>query len=256
MRICTWNVNGIRSCRTKGFLDWLAEEAPDVVCLQETKARPDDLGDDLLSPPGYRTHWASAEKRGYSGVAFFVREKTEVKRVEVGLGRPEFDSEGRTLIADLGDFLLVNCYFPNSQREHARLPHKLAFNATLAERLEAERSSGREIVLCGDFNAAHTEIDLANPKQNVDNAGFLPEERAWVTEMLGRGWVDVFRERHPGEKGHYTWWTFRSGARERNIGWRLDYFLTTPGIAARVRGVENLTGIMGSDHCPVRLDLR
>lgn len=254
MRIVTWNVNGIRACGKKGFLDWLRDESPDAVCLQEIKALPEQVPPELREPEGYHAYWAPAERKGYSGVALFSKKKPEA--VELGLGEPEFDCEGRTLIADYGRFVLATSYFPNSQREHARLPYKLAYDAALEARLEAFRAEGREVIVCGDFNAAHEEIDLANPKQNVKNAGFLPEERAWVTHMLELGWQDVFRDRHPGENGHYTWWTYRMNARARNIGWRLDYFLCTPGIAAKVKDVVNLTEVQGSDHCPVRLDLK
>lgn len=253
MRIVTWNVNGIRSATDKGLLDWLEREKPDLLCLQETKAQPDQLDPGLLAPKGYRSWFLSAEKKGYSGVALYARE--EPAAVVLGMGKPEFDSEGRTATADFGRFAVVNCYFPNSQREHTRLPYKLAFDAAILEYCQRLRKAGKEVVLCGDFNAAHTEIDLANPKENEENAGFLPEERAWVDEILGKGYVDVFRERHPGQKGHYTWWTFRANARARNIGWRLDYFLVSKGLAGKASRVEHLTEVKGSDHCPVRLTL-
>lgn len=250
--ICTWNVNGLRACAKKGFTDWLAAEAPDVLCLQETKARPEQVTPLVSAPKGYRTLFAPAKKPGYSGTAMYTRRPGTLS---AGLDLSDFDDEGRTVIGDFDAFVVLGCYFPNSQPEHGRLPYKLAYDEAVAARCRELRSRGREVVICGDFNAAHTEIDLANPKQNEDNAGFLPEERAWVTAMLDEGWVDVFRERHPGEKGHYTWWTYRSGARARNVGWRLDYFLLSPGLARKVHDVRHLTLVEGSDHCPVRMDL-
>jgi exodeoxyribonuclease-3 len=251
--IVTWNVNGLRACAKKGYLDWLEADGADIVCLQETKVHPEQLDDALRAPQGWHSVFASAEKRGYSGVAIYARELAQ--GLEIGLGVEEFDREGRSLVADYGDFVLINGYFPNSQHSHARLPYKLAYDAAILERSQALRAAGREVVICGDFNAAHTELDLARPKANVKSAGFLPEERAWVTEALATGLVDVFRERHPGENGHYSWWSYRMNARARNIGWRLDYFLCSPGLAAKVRDVRILKDVMGSDHCPVRLDL-
>ncbi len=251
--LCTWNVNGIRACRKKGLLDWLDQARPDLLCLQETKAQPDQLDEALLRPVGYQSWFASAQKRGYSGVALYARQ--EPVEVIAGLGLEEFDSEGRTQQIDLGSFVLLNCYFPNSQRSHARLPYKLAYDAALLDRCQQLRDQGREVAICGDFNAAHTEIDLTHPGPNKKNAGFLPEERAWVSQALDWGLVDVFRQRHPGEKGHHTWWSYRSNARVRNVGWRLDYFLMTPGLAERVRDVRHLAEVLGSDHCPVLLEL-
>ncbi len=250
--IVTWNVNGIRACAKKGFLDWLEAEGADIVCLQETKAWPEQLDEGLARPEGWHSVFACAEKKGYSGVAMYARELA--KGLEIGLGIEEFDREGRAIVADYGAFVLINGYFPNSQRSHARLPYKLRYDAAVLERSQALRAAGREVVICGDFNAAHTEIDLARPKPNEKNAGYLPEERAWVTEALETGLVDVFRERHPGENGHYSWWSYRMNARARNVGWRLDYFLCSPGIAEKVSDVRILSDVMGSDHCPVRVD--
>lgn len=253
MRIVTWNVNGIRACLKKGFADFLSEESPDVLCLQETKAHPEQVPPEGASPEGYQVYAANAVKRGYSGVWTYSKEEPE--QVTIGLDVPEFDDEGRTVVSDHGAFVLVNCYFPNSQRSHARLPYKLRFDARVRDLCEGLRAEGREVVITGDFNACHTHIDLANGKQNEKNAGFLPEERAWVTEMLELGYRDVYRDQYPGEMGHYTWWTYRANARERNIGWRLDYFLVSPGLAEKVEKVEILAQVMGSDHCPVRLVL-
>ena len=251
--IVTWNVNDIRACAKKGYLEWLEAEGADIVCLQETKAHPDQLDEELLRPGGWHTAFASAQKRGYSGVAIYAQQ--EAQGLQIGLGEPEFDDEGRTIVADFGAFVLINGYFPNSQHSHARLPYKLRYDALVLERSQALRAAGREVIICGDFNAAHTELDLARPKANINNAGFLPEERAWVDDALATGLVDVFRQRHPGENGHYSWWSYRMGARGKNIGWRLDYFLCSPGIAGRVQDVRILKDVLGSDHCPVRLDL-
>ena len=253
LSIVTWNVNGLRACAGKGFLAWLEAEGADLVCLQETKARPDQLEPGLREPPGWRSCYASALKPGYSGTAAFFR--AAPRAVRPSLGDPAFDDEGRSIELDLGAFVLLNGYYPNSQPGGVRMPYKLAYAAAVLDRSGALRAQGREVVLCGDFNAAHTEIDLEHPKENEQTPGFFPEERAWVDRALASGLRDVFRERHPGEKGHYTWWSYRTNARARNVGWRLDYFLCSPGIAERVRGVRHLAAVLGSDHCPVRLDL-
>lgn len=254
LSIVTWNVNGIRACQKKGFLDWLKKESPQILAIQETKAQADQLEAELLAPAGYVSCFASARKKGYSGVAFYAR--GTIPPVTIGLDLPEFDDEGRTIMADLGSCMLLNGYFPNSQGEGKRLDYKLAYDEAVLARMEALRKEGRELVITGDFNAAHTAIDLANPKQNEKSPGFLPEERAWVSRMLELGWRDVFRDRHPGEEGHYTWWSYRTKARARNVGWRLDYFLVTPGLAEQVEDVRILADVEGSDHCPVRLTLR
>ncbi len=253
MRIVTWNVNGIRACTKKGFLDWFQTEKPDVLCLQETKAHPEQVTPEVANPEGYTVHAANAVKRGYSGVWTYTLGAPESARI--GLDDERFDCEGRIVISDHGPFVLVNGYYPNSQRGGARLPYKLEFFKVLMERCAALRAEGKELILTGDFNACHTHLDIENAKQNEKNAGFLPEERAWVDSMLALGYRDIYRDRNPGEKGHYTWWTYRANARARNIGWRLDYFLLTPGLVDAVKDVKILSDIHGSDHCPVRLDL-
>jgi len=252
--ICTWNVNGLRACANKGFLDWLTTSAPDVLCLQETKAHREQIPPAVAEPAGYRTWFASAVKKGYSGTALYARR--DPVDVVLGLGDRIFDDEGRTIVADFGPFTVINGYFPNSQPEAARLDYKLAYFAAVRRRADEVRAAGKGVVITGDFNAAHTEIDLANPKQNENNAGYLPEERSWVSTMLADGWADVFRDRHPGEKGHYTWWTYRMNARARNVGWRLDYFLVSADLVAAVDDVVILGDVLGSDHCPVSLTLR
>lgn len=256
-RIATWNVNGIRACSGKGFGDWLASCGADYVCLQETKAHPDQLPGELLSPrkgdgSPYKAYWASAKRRGYSGTAIFSsREATSVR----GLGIPEFDDEGRTLVADFDDFILVSAYFPNSQDAGARLDYKLRFCDAMRTLCDSIRAAGRHIVVTGDFNIAHKPIDLARPDQNEGNPGYLPEERAWMDSYTAAGYVDTFRTLHP-EPGNYTWWTYRvPAARANNVGWRLDYHCTDPEFLPAVIEARIHPEVLGSDHCPISLDL-
>lgn len=253
MRLYSWNVNGIRACAKNGFLKWMAKTEADIICSQETKARPEQLEPSLISPPGYRSYWAWAEKAGYSGVAIWSR--TEPLDVQVGIGKPEFDSEGRVLIAEYKNFFLVNAYFPNSQPEHQRLKYKLHFCNSILKYCDTLQAKGKPVVLCGDYNIAHQEIDLRNPKQNIDCSGFLPEEREWMTDFLKSGYSDVFRKHEPGG-GHYTWWSYRPGVRERNIGWRIDYHCVSDSFQDRVKKVWHEPQVMGSDHCPVGLELK
>jgi exodeoxyribonuclease-3 len=252
MRIISWNVNGIRAVEKRGFLDWLEKESPDVLCLNETKAEPGQLPPKLINPQGYRSLWASAKKRGYSGVAIYS--KTEPLNVRF-MGKAEFDCEGRTLVADFNDFTLIAAYFPNSQDAGARLEYKLAFCAAMLRLCNALVKKGRHIVLCGDYNIAHTPIDLARPKANEGNAGYLPEERAWMDKFTKAGYVDTFRHFHPGETGHYTWWSYMGTARERNIGWRIDYHCVDSGFLPRVKSSIIRPEVAGSDHCPVEIVL-
>jgi len=253
MRILSWNVNGIRACQRAGFLDWFAKEAADIVCIQETKAQVEQLEAELAEPLGYHSVWHSALKRGYSGVATFSKRKPT--RVQVGLGNKSFDDEGRVLETEFRGFVLINAYFPNSQRDHARLPYKLRFCRELAKHMQGLVDAGKNVVLCGDYNIAHREIDLANPKTNQKNAGFLPQERAWMEKMTGAGWVDAFRDQCD-EPGHYTWWSYRPGVRDRNIGWRLDMFLINSALRRRLAESQHHPEVRGSDHCPIELRLR
>ena len=253
MKLYSWNVNGLRAVWKKGFLDWMKAEGPDVVCLQETKSQPEQLDESQKSPLGYYGYFSSAEKKGYSGVATFS--KVEPLNVETKMGVPEIDFEGRFLRTDYEGFSLINCYFPNSQREHGRLDYKLAFCSELHGYLDDLVSSGKNIVLCGDFNVAHKEIDLKNPKTNKNNAGFLPEERDWMTEFLENGYEDCFRKFDQSE-GKYTWWSYRPGVREKNIGWRLDYHVTNKGFSENVLGAKIHPQVLGSDHCPVSIDIK
>ncbi len=256
MKIASWNVNGIRAAEKKGFLDWLSSNQYEIVCLQETKAQPEQLSETLLRPAGYQSFFASAEKKGYSGVALYFHEKFGTPKITLGLGRDEFDNEGRTICAEFDQFILYNGYFPNGQRDHGRVPYKLDYSRTLlAQALEKQKETGKGIIICGDVNTAHTEIDLANPKTNQKTTGFLPEERVYIDEVLTAGFHDVVREFHPDEKGHYTWWTYRGNCRERNIGWRIDYFFVDQLLRSNVDKAYITPEVLGSDHCPLVLEL-
>jgi exodeoxyribonuclease-3 len=257
MRILSWNVNGIRAVEKKGFLQWVAAESPDMLCLQETKAEPGQLSKELRTPVDkdgkpYFAYFSSAKKKGYSGTALFS--KVEPLKVS-NFGREEFDSEGRVVQADFQDFSLISAYFPNAQEDAARLPYKLAFCDAMFDHCKSLVDQGRHIVLCGDYNIAHTPIDLARPVENEGNSGFLPEERAWMDKWTSSGFVDTFRHFHPNEGGHYSWWTYRGGARDRNVGWRIDYFSVDWGFLPRVQKSAIRTEVMGSDHCPVEIEV-
>jgi exodeoxyribonuclease-3 len=252
-KLFSWNVNGLRAARKKGFLDWLASEKPYAIGLQETKCHPDQLDDELRDPPGYHTYWASAERKGYSGVALYSRE--EPVSVQIGLGISEFDAEGRTIVADYGEYVLITAYFPNGNRDHKRVPFKMEYKREFLEFCNNLRDEGHSVIFCGDVNTAHKEIDLARPKQNKKTTGFLPLEREWIDEVVELGYVDTFRELHPDQIGAYTWWSYIGGARNRNVGWRIDYFFATPDIMPHILSADIHPEIFGSDHCPVSLTL-
>jgi len=247
----SWNVNGLRALHKKGFLDWLQQTQPDILCLQETKCHPDQLPEALRQPEGYHSYWASAVKKGYSGVAIYTR--TEPLSVQVGLGIERFDNEGRTLVADYGRFILINAYFPSGSSGAERIQYKLDYYAAFLDYCNQLQAAGKNIIFCGDVNTAHHPIDLARPTQNKKTSGFLPEERAWMDEVVAAGYVDTFRARHPDTTGAYSWWTVRSGARERNVGWRLDYFFVSQSFWPRVTNAAIHPEVYGSDHCPVSL---
>lgn len=253
MKLLSFNVNGIRASQKKGFFEWLDRESPDIIGLQETKAHPDQLNDSFLNPKGYRSYWSSADKKGYSGVAIYT--KKEPISVTQGLGIEEFDTEGRTLIADYDDFVLFNIYYPNGGAGNKRVPFKMRFYDAFLERAEAFRKKGRSLIICGDVNTAHTEIDLARPKENAKNTGFLPEERAWVSKFLDHGYIDTFRH-FVKEGGHYTWWDYYTGARARDVGWRIDYFFISKDLLPRLKKAFIMKDVMGSDHCPVGIDIK
>jgi exodeoxyribonuclease-3 len=249
----SWNVNGIRAAHKKGFLAWLEQAGPDILAVQETKCHPDQLDAELRQPAGYHSYWAYAERKGYSGVALYS--KREPRQVTIGLGIPEFDCEGRTIVADYGDYTLIAAYFPNGSRDHSRVPFKMAYKKEFLAYCQALRAAGRKVIFTGDVNTAHKEIDLARPKQNQNTTGFLPEERAWIDEVIAKGYVDTFRQLYPDRAGAYSWWSFIGGARSRNVGWRLDYFFVTPDLLPRLKAAAIHQDVHGSDHCPVSLTL-
>lgn len=252
MKITTWNVNGYRAILRKEALLWVPDVDPDVLCLQEIKVQLDQITEEEATINGYEGVWNPAERKGYSGTATF--NKSAPDETEKGLGVEEFDIEGRVICSRYNDLFLYNIYFPNGGQENKRVPFKLDFYAKLLDICDDLHQKGKEIIITGDFNTAHNEIDLANPKSNEKNTGFLPEERVWIDKYLEHGFVDAFRVLHP-EDEVFTWWTYRSNARERDVGWRLDYFLVSKSLMPRVEDVIVHGDIMGSDHCPVSLIL-
>ncbi len=253
--LLSWNVNGARAVYKKGFLDWLNAASPDVLCLQETRAGAAELPADLAQPSGYHAFWnGSRSKKGYSGTALLTR--SEPLALEYGLGVEDLDREGRTVIAHYPTFTLINCYFPNGGRDHGRVPFKLAFYNTFLDTCERLRAQGKCLVFCGDVNTAHREIDLAHPKENQKTTGFLPEERAWIDQVVQAGYVDTFRHFHPELAGQYTWWSVPMRARERNVGWRIDYFFVAAEALDRAVDAFIMSDVMGSDHCPVGMRWR
>jgi exodeoxyribonuclease-3 len=260
MIITSWNVNGLRSVSTKGFENWFRSYQPDVIALQEIKARETDVGPLLnLWSDLYDIHLFPAKRPGYSGTALFIRKNSTQKLISVtkGLGLSEFDDEGRFIWAEFDKVIVMNGYFPNGQADHGRVPYKLDFSKKVFDyALELNRLTGKEVIITGDINTAHTEIDLANPLANVKNTGFLPIERAFIDDVQTQGFTDIFRHLHLGIKEQYTWWTYRGNCRERNIGWRLDYFFGTKGILPKILKVEHHTDVLGSDHCPIFLELK
>jgi exodeoxyribonuclease-3 len=251
VKITTWNVNGLRAALVKGAWQSLLAESPDIVCLQEIKVRPEQLSPDQQAAFGdYLAWWNPADRSGYSGVVTFARQ--EPLETQLGMCLPEFDSEGRLVISRYPGFSLFNVYFPNGQRDHGRLTYKLDFYHHLLELCDRLHAAGERLIICGDFNTAHREIDLRNPKQNENTSGFLPEERLWIDKYLAHGFVDAYRVLYP-ERVEYTWWTYRLNARKRDIGWRLDYFLVSEALMPCVQDVTIHSAVEGSDHCPVRL---
>lgn len=251
MKLISWNVNGINACAKKGLADFIKKSGADVVCLQETKAKPEKSPAEIAHLQGYKQYWHSAEKPGYSGVLTLV--KDGALSVTKGIGISEFDSEGRVLVTEHEKFYLLNCYFPNSQRELTRLDYKMRFNSAFlkfCKKLEKKKP----VIVTGDLNVSHTELDIKNAKANEKNAGFTIEERDWFSAFLDVGFIDTFRM-FEKEGGHYTWWSYRFNARERNIGWRLDYFAVSKKLEKAVKSSKILKDVMGSDHCPVELDI-
>ncbi len=253
LKLYSWNINGIRAAIKKGFWEWFDETSPDILGLQETKISGDQLTLDMVSRAGYHSYWAHAEKRGYSGVAVFTKEKPLA--VHYGLGIERFDSEGRVLVLEFPEFVFYTIYYPNGQRGEDRLQYKMDFYDAFLDHVNGYRKAGKRVIFCGDVNTAHRPIDLARPKANEKTSGFLPIERAWMDKLVDEGYLDTFREFHPDEPDRYSWWNMRSRARERNVGWRIDYFFTSPNMKDNLLSADILDDVMGSDHCPVMLEV-
>ncbi len=254
MKLVSWNVNGLRAAAKKGFLDWLYEASPDILGLQETKAEEEQLPPDVRSPKGYFAYFSHSKgRKGYSGVALYT--KVEPKKVEYGIGIPGFDDEGRVVIGHFDDFVLLNIYFPNGGGGPERLKYKLEFYDAFLSYIEKLKKSGKRVIFCGDVNTAHEAIDLARPKENEKNTGFLPEERAWLDEVVAHGYVDTFRHFYPTKEGAYSYWDMKTAARDRNVGWRIDYFFVSPDLLPRVKRAGIMPEVYGSDHCPVWVEL-
>ena len=255
MKIVSWNVNGLRACAKKGFLDFLESSGADVVCLQEVRALPEQLDPAVRAPAGWHVSFSPAQRKGYSGVAIYSR--IAPSRIETCLDEPEFDFEGRYIVAHFGRTAVASIYFPNGsgkERDNSRVPFKLAFYARVLARMEALKKRG-PVYVAGDYNTAHQDIDLARPKTNKKSSGFLPEERSELSRWLAQGWVDTFRAQHPNEQGCYTWWRQAGGARESNVGWRIDYIFSSPSGARRVQNAFIWADVLGSDHCPIGVDI-
>lgn len=252
-RIICWNVNGIRAIWKKGFPDWFSQEAPDILCLQETKAHLDQLDYEIQKFEDYRSYFVAAEKKGYSGVAIYTQH--EPLRVQIGMNHTIFDGEGRVIEMEFENFVLFNVYFPNGGRGPERVKYKLDFYGELFNRAEALRQEKKNVIICGDYNTAHKEIDLARPKENSTVSGFLPEERAWLDKIVEMGYVDVFREFNK-EPHMYTYWDQVTRARERNVGWRIDYFFVAKEALNLVVNAKIHSEVMGSDHCPIEVELK
>jgi len=252
MRLISWNVNGIRAADRKGLFDWFKKESPDIFCLQEIKAMSEQIPPHLRNTPGYHIFLNSAERKGYSGVAAYSKKKpTDLK---LGFGIEKFDSEGRTIVIEYPSFTLFNIYFPNGNKNQERLDYKLDFYDTFLGYVDNLKAEGKNIVVCGDFNTAHKEIDLTHPKQNEKKSGFLPIERAWIDTFIDHGYVDTFRHFNK-EPNQYSWWSNRTGARSRNVGWRLDYFFVNKEFMPKVKNAFIMQEVMGSDHCPVGIEI-
>lgn len=255
VRILSWNVNGLRSAERKGFSRWLHGCGAGIVGVQEVRARPEQLPEGLVAPGGWHSHFVASARPGYSGVGLYARRRPD--RIDASLQQAALDAEGRLQIARFGRLVLANVYFPNGsgrERDNSRVPFKLRFYRTLFERLQRMRRSGARVLVMGDFNTAHREIDLARPRENRETSGFLPEEREELDRWLGAGFVDTFRHFEPGP-GHYSWWSQRFGVRARNVGWRIDYVLASPAALRYVRGAFIQPEVMGSDHAPVGVDV-
>ena len=250
--IISWNVNGLRAVHRKGALQAVVDKNPDILCVQETKSLPDQLPDDLRTLNGYHSYFHfPTEKKGYSGVAIYSKE--EPLKVSRDMGIEQFDQEGRLIMAEYKDFTLINVYFPNGGGAPERLRYKLDFYDYFLEFINKLHKKQPNIIFCGDVNVAHKPIDLARPKENETHVGFLPIERAWVDKLISKGWVDIFRHFYPDKAQAYTYWDMKSFARDRNVGWRIDYFFSSHKMLPKVKSVEILDNVLGSDHCPIKL---
>jgi exodeoxyribonuclease-3 len=252
LRILSWNVNGIRAVYKKGFLDWLLGERPDILCIQEIKANEGQIPEPIKHAEGYHVYFSPAEKKGYSGVGLFTKQKP--KDVARKFGIKKFDIEGRSIIAEYEKFLLFNIYFPNGKMSKQRLRYKMAFYDAFMEYAYKLTKRGKKLIICGDVNTAHKEIDLARPNENSKISGFLPEERAWVDKFISHGFIDTFRVFNK-QGSNYTWWDQKSRARERNVGWRIDYFFVTDNLRKNLKSAFIMSDIMGSDHCPIGIEI-
>lgn len=250
MKLISWNVNGLRACMNKGFADFFKETDADIFCVQETKLQPGQID---FAPEGYYCYWNSAVKKGYSGTALFT--KAEPVSVVFGIGIEEHDTEGRVITAEYEDFYLVTVYTPNAQRELARIDYRMAWEDAFQAYVKT-LDEKKPVIVCGDLNVAHKEIDLKNPKTNVGNAGFSDQERGKIADFLNMGFIDTFRYFYPDAEGKYSWWSYMFHAREKNAGWRIDYFLASNRLSGRLTGSQILSDVMGSDHCPVELTLK
>lgn len=250
--LVSWNVNGIRAATKKGFLSWLEKTKPDIVCIQETKAQVDQLSDEILHPKGYVGVWNTADRKGYSGVATFLRSKP---LLEVShFGDKMLDEEGRVILTEHPDFYLFNVYFPNGGRDQVRLKYKIDFYKKLYALMD-QYNKKKPVILCGDLNTAHREIDIARPKANEKNSGFLPMERKWLDKLEEKGYIDTFRLKYPNKRDVYSWWDVITRARERNVGWRIDYFWADKRLKSKIKDAMVISDVLGSDHCPVGIKI-
>lgn len=249
LRLISWNVNGLRACMQKGFMDYFKQVDADVFCIQESKLQKGQI---ILDLPGYKQFWSYAEKKGYSGTAIFT--KLEPISVRYGIGIPDLDTEGRLITLEYPAFFVITCYTPNAQRELARIDHRLMWESALLSYL-CDLDKLKPVIFCGDLNVAHTEIDLKNPASNRGNAGFSDQERSCFTKLLSSGFTDTFRYLHPDMTGAYTWWSYMFNARANNAGWRIDYFLVSNRIAPKIKDTPIYSSVLGSDHCPVGLEI-
>ncbi len=253
MKIYSWNVNGLRAILKKGFLEWVNEESPDILCIQETKLQENQLEDNFKNIEGYYSYFSFAEKKGYSGVATYTKQKPIAVRHGIGIER--FDSEGRIVITEFENFTLLNIYFPNGQMNEERLNYKMEFYDAMLHYCNSLVKEGKRLVICGDYNTAHTEMDIKNAKGNEKTSGFLEIERAWLDKFIANGYTDTFRCVNPKEV-KYSWWSYMFKARERNVGWRIDYHFVSNNLLANVKDAQILNEVVGSDHCPVVIELK